>query len=554
MKYYAHREEKKTSFKPPASVQAEARRALEWIKSGDAGHGFTSVGRGRASQLASGEAVSLSTIKRMKSYLSRHGVDKQGEGWSKGSKGYPSPGRVAWAAWGGDAAKSWVNGILGESESKESSKKEKDYDHIIKHRSGDPADKELYSKVKSEAKSKFDVYPSAVANAWVVKEYKKRGGTYGKEKKESSKWYDRQPMTFYKNSAYDKITGEWHPGEWNKDSESNDIMSFWHYPQYNENHKEFENILPNSAYNIGKGHLFAGYIEHIHPEGRTDDFTGLYDIYGRSKNIEEAIAESKQYENIHNATYQFSYDNGLVTFSHEPIRDKNGNKIGVSWMQTHFLPIDHAEDENDVDTAKNHIEKIHKFLYDRNNDTRGGTYTNKKKSSSKNWYHEASSNGENWEDSPEYHLFKSNGATHQQAVDAINNGLDADDYEYAMDAGAKHKEIVEAFNKGSVYSYAWFRGFGATHKQALQLDHDGVDLEHYEYLINSGATPDQIMDAHNNGVNLKDYAKLREDSHNSKMRDLFSGIDEALTGVDHKDTAEYWEDRFRNSSKKWYNR
>ena len=131
----------------------------------------------------------------MKSYLARHGVDKQGEGWSKGSKGYPSPGRVAWAAWGGDAAKSWVNGILGESDTKESKKKEKDsdYDHIIKHRKGEPTDKELYSQIKSEAKEKFDVYPSAVANAWVVKKYKERGGTYGKEKKkESSKpWYDQ---------------------------------------------------------------------------------------------------------------------------------------------------------------------------------------------------------------------------------------------------------------------------------------------------------------------------------------------------------------------------
>ena len=29
-------------------------------------------------------------------------------------------------------------------------------------------------------KRKFDVYPSAYANAWLVREYKKRGGTYRK--------------------------------------------------------------------------------------------------------------------------------------------------------------------------------------------------------------------------------------------------------------------------------------------------------------------------------------------------------------------------------------
>jgi hypothetical protein len=42
----------------------------------------------------------------------------------------------------------------------------------------EPADADLYAKVKAEAKQKFDVYPSAVANAWVVNEYKKRGGKY----------------------------------------------------------------------------------------------------------------------------------------------------------------------------------------------------------------------------------------------------------------------------------------------------------------------------------------------------------------------------------------
>jgi hypothetical protein len=43
-----------------------------------------------------------------------------------------------------------------------------------------PADTELYNRVKREAKEKFDVYPSAVANAWVSQEYKKRGGKYRK--------------------------------------------------------------------------------------------------------------------------------------------------------------------------------------------------------------------------------------------------------------------------------------------------------------------------------------------------------------------------------------
>ena len=35
-----------------------------------------------------------------------------------------------------------------------------------------PVNKALYSRVKAEAKRKFKVYPSAYANAWLVREYK----------------------------------------------------------------------------------------------------------------------------------------------------------------------------------------------------------------------------------------------------------------------------------------------------------------------------------------------------------------------------------------------
>ncbi len=41
-----------------------------------------------------------------------------------------------------------------------------------------PTNKALYARVKAAAKAKFDVYPSAYANGWLVQEYKKRGGKY----------------------------------------------------------------------------------------------------------------------------------------------------------------------------------------------------------------------------------------------------------------------------------------------------------------------------------------------------------------------------------------
>jgi hypothetical protein len=47
-----------------------------------------------------------------------------------------------------------------------------------------PNDSKKWSDCKSQAKSKFDVYPSAYANAWASKCYKKKGGTWKKVNEE----------------------------------------------------------------------------------------------------------------------------------------------------------------------------------------------------------------------------------------------------------------------------------------------------------------------------------------------------------------------------------
>jgi hypothetical protein len=72
-------------------------------------------------------------------------------------------------------------------------KEDKKPDYEALHEGGDnsePADKELYNRIKAEAKKKFDVYPSAYANAWLVREYKARGGKY-KRKTEKSLQFDQ---------------------------------------------------------------------------------------------------------------------------------------------------------------------------------------------------------------------------------------------------------------------------------------------------------------------------------------------------------------------------
>lgn len=90
---------------PTKGMVEEAKRGLEWRK--EYKRGGTDVGVARARDISNGKDLSIETIKRMYSYFERHEVDKKGQGFNIGEKGYPSAGRIAWALWGGDAGHSW---------------------------------------------------------------------------------------------------------------------------------------------------------------------------------------------------------------------------------------------------------------------------------------------------------------------------------------------------------------------------------------------------------------------------------------------------------------
>jgi HK97 family phage prohead protease len=91
--------------KPTKGMVEEAEMGLAWRK--EFGRGGTAVGIARARDIANGKNLSLSSIKRMFSFFSRHEVDKEAEGFRPGEEGYPSNGRIAWALWGGDPGFSW---------------------------------------------------------------------------------------------------------------------------------------------------------------------------------------------------------------------------------------------------------------------------------------------------------------------------------------------------------------------------------------------------------------------------------------------------------------
>lgn len=107
---------KAEGYSPPAGARSAARRAIKFKEDGKANGAGTQVGWTRAGQLARGETLSLSTVKRMYSYFSRHEVDKKGKDW--GNTANPSNGYIMWLAWGGDAGFSWSRGIVNREKDK----------------------------------------------------------------------------------------------------------------------------------------------------------------------------------------------------------------------------------------------------------------------------------------------------------------------------------------------------------------------------------------------------------------------------------------------------
>jgi hypothetical protein len=82
----------------PEGVKDAAKRAVDWAEENGWGSCGTAVGKTRASQLAKGEAISIDTLKRMYSYLSRHKVDLET------SKSYEDGcGKLMYDSWGGEA-------------------------------------------------------------------------------------------------------------------------------------------------------------------------------------------------------------------------------------------------------------------------------------------------------------------------------------------------------------------------------------------------------------------------------------------------------------------
>ena len=114
------------SYSPPEKVRSEAKKGLEARRNASkSNRGGLSVqqahdegigsGVQRAVNLMNGDNISLSTIKRMHSFFSRH-QGNYDKAKAKNLKPEESKAIQAWLLWGGDAGARWAKEILAKEE------------------------------------------------------------------------------------------------------------------------------------------------------------------------------------------------------------------------------------------------------------------------------------------------------------------------------------------------------------------------------------------------------------------------------------------------------
>lgn len=103
---------KDEGYKPSEAMASAARRGLELRKKNN-GKGGTEVGVARARDISNRKNLSLSTVKRMHSFFSRH---KGNEKPSPGEDRNKDKGYIAFLLWGGSPGKKWAKGIVERAE------------------------------------------------------------------------------------------------------------------------------------------------------------------------------------------------------------------------------------------------------------------------------------------------------------------------------------------------------------------------------------------------------------------------------------------------------
>jgi len=170
----------KINMKPPKGIISELKRGLSWHEEGHSGDGLKPATVAWARRLANGEDITRDKVIKMRAWLARHEVDKKGKGFYPAQVGYPSPGRVAWALWGGDPAVTWSNKLVLQLEAQDKRSINNDVDQTtktfgyqIRKASINEFEQDLPSEWQPEGK--FSSYRSMDLNSlgWTTINYKR---------------------------------------------------------------------------------------------------------------------------------------------------------------------------------------------------------------------------------------------------------------------------------------------------------------------------------------------------------------------------------------------
>ena len=157
---------------PTEAMAEEGQRFKDWRAAGE--KGGTDVAVARATQLVNRQELSPETVRRMHSFFSRHEVDKEAEGFSPGEDGYPSPGRVAWAAWGGDPGQSWARGKVASLDRIDDEQAKR----ALEDEFGDATLTGLKNKVEEHNEEHGDTQSKRVTLSMLAKVYKRGVGAF----------------------------------------------------------------------------------------------------------------------------------------------------------------------------------------------------------------------------------------------------------------------------------------------------------------------------------------------------------------------------------------
>jgi HK97 family phage prohead protease len=115
-------EKREVDLTPPAYMRASARRGLEWHAEGLSGDGVVDRTIREARAMAEGNVTADKWV-RLRAWIARHLVDMDAPQNTPGEEGYPGPGAVAMALWGGGGSKrsaeralEYADGVVGRLE------------------------------------------------------------------------------------------------------------------------------------------------------------------------------------------------------------------------------------------------------------------------------------------------------------------------------------------------------------------------------------------------------------------------------------------------------